>query len=334
MKLSNTIILILATFVLASCTGSPVCFRQDVFCAAQVTNTIGINDNGINQDTWSMLQELKNDGTVDEIAYIESVDARDYEKNIAFFGGNGYDVIITAGIGLRDETLHAADLYPSAVFIGIDQPTEIKHERVIPITFPEDQMGFLAGVLAARLTKTQVAGAVCETSGLPAMWRYCEGFRAGVEYINDEIKVLVAYRDDGSQEKLFLDDEWGAEKARDQISRGADVIFAAGGITGQGALQAASEAGIPAIGAEQNQAAALAETGSGVVTSVYGAAGLEVQKMMRLLKNGEMPQGGTGRFGYVLLSQKFPESLTTELDAVLKSLLDGQITAGIRPERP
>ena len=63
----------------------------------------------------------------------------------------------------------------------MNQPHEEVRPNLIPITFAEDQMGFLAGALAARISETQIVGAVCETSGIDSMWRYCEGFRAGVQ---------------------------------------------------------------------------------------------------------------------------------------------------------
>ena len=108
-------------------------------------------------------------------------------------------------------------------------------------------MGFAAGAMAAHISETRIVGAVCETSGIDAMWRYCEGFRAGAKFVNAEIKILVIYRDDGDREKLFIDEGWGYETATKLIQRGADVIFAAGGVTGQGALRAAAVApGLPA----------------------------------------------------------------------------------------
>ena len=103
-------------------------------------------------------------------------------------------------------------------------------------------MGFLAGALAARISETRIVGAVCETSGINSVWRYCEGFRAGARYEDKDIKAEVIYRDDGDRESLFIDEAWGHDTAQELIQRGADIIFAAGGATGQGALRAAAEA--------------------------------------------------------------------------------------------
>lgn len=319
-----------------ACSQSPDCFREDIFCAALVTDTGGLNDHGMNQDTWAGLEQSKADGIADQITYIESVDARDYEKNITFFAREGYDVIITTGIGLRDATLRAADPNPGSVFIGMGQPHEETRPNLIPVTFAEDQMGFLAGALAARISKTRIIGAVCETSGIDSMWRYCEGFRAGALYMDENIEIFIEYRDDGSREKLFVDEAWGYETAQKHVQSGADVVFAAGGGTGQGALRAASEAGIHAIGAERDQAAALGPSaGSGVVASIYGNARLEVRELMRLLKSGQINERGAGQIGYVPLDdQKFPENLPNEMDELLANLLNGSIKTNVPFEKP
>lgn len=319
---------------LAACRGSPDCSREEVFCAALVTDTLGVKDHGANQEAWAGLQSAKSTGLADHVAYIESVDTRDYEKNILYFADKGYDVIVTTGAGMHDETLRAADLKPDSVFIGINQTHRESRPNLISITYPEDQMGFLAGVLAARLTETGVVAGVCESSGIEAMWRYCEGFRAGVGYADENVRVLIAYRDDGHREKLFVDEAWGYENADKFIFRGADVVFAAGGATAQGALRAASDAEVYAIGTERDQRAALAESGSGVATSVIGWTSFEVWETMRLLRAGESPGMRIGQFVYLSLPLEFSESLTQELDAVLFGLWVGEIRTNVPPKKP
>lgn len=322
-------------FIFSACTQLPACFREDIFCAGLVTDTLGIEDYGVNQDAWLGLQQAKSENVLDEIAYIESVDTRDYEKNIDFFIKQGYDVIITSGIGLDDETLRASILTPDSVFIGINQPEEENTpQNLFSLTFAEDQMGFLAGTLAVHLTETKIVGAVCETSGIDSMWRYCEGFRAGVEYVDNSIKIVIFYRDDGDREKLFIDEAWGMERTEYLMNRGVDVIFAAGGLTAQAALKTASEAGIYVIGTERDQAAVLAESGKSVVTSIYGSASFEVQKMMRMVKEGSIPQVESGQFKYVPLNQKFPEALSLGLDLILKNLLSGDVQTNILLQNP
>jgi len=319
---------------LPACTQSPDCFKEEIFCAALVTDTRGQNDFGLNQDSWDGLEQSKAEGLVDEIAYIESVDTRDYEKNITFFVDAGYDVIVTSGVGLKDATLHNAELYPATVFIGMNQADENSVPNFISVTFPEDQMGFLAGALGARLTQTRIIGAVCETSGIDAIWRYCEGFRSGAGYIDEAVEVLVDYRDDGSREKLFIDPDWGYKNAQNLIQDGADVIFAAGGETAVGALRAAAEAKVRAIGAERDQGAALADQGSGVVTSVLGHASFTVRELMRNIRAGKLEDSKMSPIKDVSLDKVVPKNLVDEMNEILSGLISGKIQTNVPVEKP
>ena len=321
-------------FMLFACQASPNCFDEDVFCAALVTDTLGTNDNGMNQEAWFGLQKSKENGITNQIAYIESVDTRDYQKNIAYFAEQGYNIIFTSGIGLQDETLQSADLYPDSVFVGINQPEEDPHPNFISITFAEDQIGFAAGALAAKLSKIGIVAGVCETSGIDSMWRYCEGFRNGALFTNPEIKVYISYRDDGDREKLFIDEAWGYETASSLIKRGADVIFAAGGVTGQGALKAGTDFEVYAIGSERNQWAALGESGRGVVTSFYGQTSFEVQEVMRLIKEENVRESRISQIQFVPLNQTFRESLGFEIKLLITLLENGEIVTNVLPEKP
>ena len=329
----RSVICILAIVLsgLTACSQSPGCFQEDVFCVGLVTDTRGLTDFGINQDTWAGLEQSHVDGVIDQVAWIESVNSKDHEKNIAFFVDSGYDVIVTSGIGLRDATFHSANLFPNSIFVGMNQADDGSRPNFIPVTFPEDQMGFLAGALAARLTKLGTVGAVCETSGIDSMRRYCEGFRAGANYVDDSVKVLVAHRDDGSSAKLFIDDEWGYETAQELIGSGVDVIFAAGGETAVGALRAAGEAKIRSIGAERDQAAALGSEGSSVVTSVLGQTSSTVQELMRSLRGGTVADEATGPITHTPYSDIVSSSLRLEMEEIATGLENGEIQTNVTP---
>jgi basic membrane protein A and related proteins len=319
---------------LPACAQSPDCFREDVFCAALVTDTRGLNDFGPNQNAWAGLQNSHAEGVTDQVAYIESVDAKDYEKNITFFADAGYDVIVTSSIGLQNATLRQADLHPDSVFVGLLQTDTEARANFIPVTFPEDHMGFLAGALAARLTETGIVGAACETSGIDAMWRYCEGFSAGAKFADESVEVLIEYREEGSRDRLFIDPDWGAEAAYGLIGTGADVVFAAGGETAAGALRAASAAGVRVIGAERDQAAALAESGLGVVTSVLGRTSFTVQELMRNIKAGAVADAQVGPVMFVSLDGRVAPGLANAAAEWLKGLENGEIMTNVTKKKP
>ena len=178
--------------LLAACAGKPAapvnCASASDFCVGLVTDAGGtIDDHGLSQMAWEGMTKAQLKLGV-HIASIATVDSRDYEKNITAFAKAGYDLIITVGYDQSKATLNAAIKYPQIKFIGVDQP--LKPDKSLPdnltgLSFAEDQLGFLAGVFAAEMTKTKKVGAVCGPDFLGTAWRYCEGFKAGVDYFNN-----------------------------------------------------------------------------------------------------------------------------------------------------
>jgi basic membrane protein A len=166
------------------------------------------------------------------------------------------------------------------------------------------------------------------------MWRYWEGFRAGANYIDETVEVLVVYRDDGSREQLFIDPDWGFENAQNLMQDGVDIIFAAGGETAVGALRATEEAKVRAIGAERDQSAALENQGSGVITSVLGHASFTVRELMRNIKAGKLQDVEAGPIQYVSLEQVVPISLVAEMKEILSGLRSGELKTNVPNEKP
>jgi basic membrane protein A len=333
------LVLGLLAFLLNGCSLTGLdCRRPEVFCAGLVTDTGGLGDYGLTQSAWDELRRAQTDGVIGYAAYIESVDARDYIKNIELFARQGYDVVISAGPGLRDDTQQGADRYPATVFIGLDQPPDESRPNFIALTFPEDRAGFLAGVLAAQMTETNVIGAVCETSGIPANWRACEGFDAGARHENPQVKALVVYRDNGSQETLFRDADWGRSTSLDLIRDGADVIFGVGGGTGGGALAAAAEAGAYAIGSEQDQFHVTRAAQAVLLTSLVKHAGPAVYDLVLTIHNGlPYPAEIQGRIeiaSFHLLEQQIPGQIQTGLFDLKAQLEQGSVQTGVPAQAP
>ncbi|MBN1580893.1 MAG: BMP family ABC transporter substrate-binding protein, partial [Anaerolineae bacterium] len=205
-----SLILVMLLFPLAACTGSkePDCSKDDVFCVGLVTDVGKVDDKSFNQSAWEGVQKAEKElGAI--IKYIETTDSKDYAKNIAQFGDASYDVIVTVGFGMAEATAIAGPQYPNVKFIGVDQFQEAIVDNVVGLNFPEDQSGFLAGALAAMMTKSGKIGAVLGTDAVPPVWRFGEGYRAGAQYVNPDIEVNVVYHNDVGFDKTFTDPEWG-----------------------------------------------------------------------------------------------------------------------------
>ena len=96
------------------------CKSADVFCVGVVTDVGKIDDKSFNQSAWEGVKQAEKDLGA-KVQYIETTDAKDYDKNIATFADAGYDVIVTVGFALGEATAKAAAAYPNTKFIGVDQ---------------------------------------------------------------------------------------------------------------------------------------------------------------------------------------------------------------------
>src|SRR5687768_13946468 len=182
--------LLISAMVLPACApAAPACADAETFCVGLVTDVGKINDKSFNQSAREGVQRAQAElGAT--VQYIETADAKDYDKNIATFADEGYDAIVTVGFGMGEATVKAAGLYPNIKFIGVDQfqawqfddDTADDVANVAGLNFPEDNAGFLVGALAAMMSKSNHIGAVCGTDAVPPVWRFGEGYKAGAAY--------------------------------------------------------------------------------------------------------------------------------------------------------
>ena len=104
---------------------------------------------------------------------------------------------MTVGFAMGDATTTAAKQYPNVKFIGVDQGVCIDEtgksdptfackgdpKTLLPnyqgLVFKEEQVGYLAGVLAGSVSKSGVIGTVGGINTIPAVVRYINGYRNG-----------------------------------------------------------------------------------------------------------------------------------------------------------
>lgn len=326
--------------LLPACTAvAPQCERQDVLCVGLVTNIGGINDNSLNRSAWEgVLRSEKELGA--RVAYIESVDPRDYEKNISVFAAEKYDVIVTVGFGMRNATLKAAGLYPNVDFIGVDQFQDEERPGVAGLIFPEDRGGFLVGALAAMMSSTGRIGAVCGPDYIPSYWQLGEGYKAGASYADRTMgtatNVFIAYLEAGGGASS---DSESADTARSMIEQGADTIFSCNSAPfDNGTLIAAARAGAYVIGADHDRYLTVPEASSRMLTSVVKIAAPSVFELITLSKNDEFPSGNllgeVGLAPFHDLDNKIPAGVRTALEEIETGLSDGSIKTNVPPEKP
>ncbi|MBL8103320.1 MAG: BMP family ABC transporter substrate-binding protein [Anaerolineales bacterium] len=339
-------LLIVASMILSACGASAPtaadCTKEEVFCVGLVTDVGKINDKSFNQSAWEGVQKSNADGVADVVQFIETADAKDYAKNIAQFGDAGYDVIVTVGFGLGEATAAAAATYPNVRFIGVDQFQAETVAGVSGLNFPEDNAGFLVGALAAMMSKSNKIGAVCGTDVVPPVWRFGEGYKAGAAYADGmngtTTEVFVVYHSDVGFDKTFTDPEWGAQTAKSMMDQGADAIFGCGGLTGNGAITAAAQAGAYAIGVDTDQYLTLPEAAPRMLSSAMKLITPGVADLIKATKDGSIADGNVfGAAGYAPfhdLDGEVPAEVKATMEEINAGLLDGSITTGVPPVKP
>lgn len=318
------------------------CASADVFCVGLVTDVGEVDDKSFNQSAWEGVQRAEAELGA-QVDFIETQDAKDYATNIGLFANDGYDVIVTVGFALGEATATAAAEYPDIKFIGVDQfqawqfdeDTSNDVPNLAGLIFNEDKAGFLAGALAAMLSESGTVGAVLGTDLVPPVVAFKEGYENGALYINPDVTLISTYHP-GGLDVAFTDPEWGASTARQALDQGADVIFGAGGKTGNGALiEVAGAEGAYCIGVDSDQWETVPEAHSCLVSSAMKLITPGVFDLVKAAQDGSFPAGNF--FGLVGLapfhdfdsqiSQEIKDTLA-EIDAGLQ---DGSISTGYNP---
>ncbi|MBC00020.1 MAG: BMP family ABC transporter substrate-binding protein [Rhodobacteraceae bacterium] len=176
--------------------------------------------------------------------------ARDAESLQALrnFARRGADPIVAIGFNQASAVSGAAADFPNANFAIVDMVVDAPNVR--SVVFREHEGAYIAGLLAAMASKTGTIGFVGGMD-IPIIRRFLCGYREGAASVSADVRVIFNMA--GDTPAAFADPARGAELARSQIARGADVIIQAAGGTGIGVLQAVADAGKLGIGTDSNQ---------------------------------------------------------------------------------
>ncbi|MFD8230361.1 BMP family protein [Streptomyces sp. NPDC059696] len=294
----------------------------------------GKGDQSFNDAAYAGLTKAK-----DEFGYktadIEPTEGEtdaDKEQRLASLAKQGYNPVIGVGFAYGPAMKAVAAKYPKTTFGIVDSVVEGKN--VASLVFAEEQASYLAGVAAAKATKTDVVGFVGGVD-VPLIHKFEAGYKQGVQDTNSKVKVLSQYLTQTAEEGGFSSPDKGKAAAEGQIEKKADVLYAAAGLSGQGVIEAAAKAKVWAIGVDSDQykQAALAPYKNYILTSALKDVGGAVYTLSKSVHDGK-PLTGTQTFDLevngVGLSESNPEyaKIAGLQDAVNKAkqeIIDGKI---------
>ncbi|MFE0804144.1 BMP family protein [Streptomyces sp. NPDC058812] len=256
----------------------------------------------------------------------------DKEQRLSSLARQGYDPVIGVGFAYAPAMKAVAEKYPDTTFGIVDSVVEGKN--VASLVFAENEASYLAGVAAAKATKTNVVGFVGGVD-VPLIHKFEAGYEQGVKDTDPKIKVISQYLTQTAEEGGFSSPDKGRAAAEGQIEKKADVVYQAAGLSGQGVIEAAAKAKVWAIGVDSDQykQEALAAYKEHILTSALKDIDGAVFALAKSVEDGK-PLTGTQTFDLesdgVGLSDANPKYAEVPglTDAVAKAkagIIDGSI---------
>jgi basic membrane protein A len=328
-----------------------------------VTDVGSLNDRNFNEYSWNGAIDGAARIGAPEPQYAVSAASADIAKNIQGFVDEGYDIIVTVGFAAGNDTAKAAKANPDILFIGVDQnfvcldangdidttPANAPDcegagdsATLLPnrvgIGWHEEQPGYLAGVVSASISESKHLGAIAGTYSVPAVPNYIIGFTNGALSVDPNAKVEVVKLSAAPDSTAFNDPTAGNTATTQLLSLypDIDVVFQVAGKSGNGALEAACDAGIHGIGVDVDQFVSTPEYDKCIVVSAEKKLKKNVSDMIVKAAAGQLPAGGVklgittddvGLSPFHDAQSLVTPELQAALDTATAGLKDGSIQA-------
>jgi basic membrane lipoprotein Med (substrate-binding protein (PBP1-ABC) superfamily) len=203
-----------------------------------------VSDAGWNALAYEGLLEIR-DQLDAEVSQVETKTPAQFEEGFRDYARRGFDLVFGHGFEFQEAAAAVAPDFPKTVFITTSGNTV--RDNVAPLRFMLEEATYLAGTMAAMMSKSGVAGAIGGMA-IPSVESTLLAFEAGAEAARPDFKVLKSYI--GNWEDVGA----AKEAAMAQIQQGADFLIHNSDAAGLGVFQAAQAAsGVLVFGTNKNQ---------------------------------------------------------------------------------
>ena len=348
-------ILLIASMLFAAC--APVeeaapAEEEEVVQVGFVTDTGGIDDQSFNTTQWKGVERAMEELGV-EGQFIQSDEASQYTPNLTEFASQGYDLVIASGFFLAADLAQVAAEYPDVNFTIVDYSYPnafdvpegvVGHAECIPNVqgqiFKTDQAAFLAGYLAAGMTKTGKIG-FFGGAKIPTVTIFAVGMQQGIEYYN-EVKgtnVELVGWDNETGEGLFTGDfvdlDKGRASAESLFDEGVDIFAGVGGLIGAPGFDVARERGGYGIWVDTDGYYSLTGVQDVILTSIMKNMDNSVYAVIEDVVNdefegctnyvGDLVNDGVAIAPYHDLESEVPAELAAEVEELKAKIISGEI---------
>ena len=326
--------------------------EEAAFRVGFVTDTGGIDDQSFNTTQWKGVERAVEELGV-EAQFIQSDEATQYESNLTEFSSQGYELIIASGFFLGGDLAKTAAQYPDINYTIVDYTYPdafgvpegvVGHAECIPNVqgqiFKVDQAAFLAGYLAAGMTKTGKIG-YFGGAKIPTVTYFGVGYQQGMEHYNEVhgTDVQLIGWDNETGEGLFTGDfsdlTKGKEATESLFDEGADIFIPVGGLIGTPGFDVARERGGYGIWVDVDAYDLLPEARDVMLTSVLKNMNNSVFDVIKDTTEGNfdgcgvyvgsLENDGVGIAPYHDLEDTIPDDLQAEIEELRQKIISGEI---------
>ncbi|MFG2683786.1 BMP family protein [Streptomyces sp. NPDC048392] len=296
----------------------------------------GKGDQSFNDAAYAGLEQAKKEFGY-QTADVEPTDGEtdaDKEQRLSSLAKQGYNPVVGIGYAYATAMKSVAEKYPDTTFGIVDDAT-IEKKNVADLVFNEQEASYLAGVAAAKSTKTGTVGFVGGVN-VPLIHKFQAGYEQGVKDTDPKVKVISQYLTQTAEEGGFSSPDKGKTAAEGQIEKKADVVYAAAGLSGQGVIEAAAANEVWAIGVDSDQykQEALAKYKDSILTSATKDVAKAVYSLAKSVEDGN-PETGivrgdlkSGEVGLADSNPKFADD--AELQAAIKTAKEKIVSGEIK----
>jgi basic membrane protein A len=252
-----------------------------------------------------------------------------------------FNLIITSGSNAGETVTELSGEFPDQKFLLFDTEIEPgRYPNVYAISYLQNEGSFLAGVLAALVTTSDMPDAnPARRIGFmggqehPIISDFLVGYIEGALFIDPEIEVLVSYI--GSWD----DTARGMETAIALFNQGVDIVYIAAEQAGLGAVEAAKELGGYVIGVDSDMSMlfrGVDELAANVIlTSILKNVDASILRAGRMFEEGTLPFGFFESLGIVedgmgiaineYYERNVPQSIRDVVEDARVRLMNGEV---------
>ncbi len=308
---------------------------------------LGRGDQSFNDAAYAGVDKAKTDFGI-TATEVTPVDASSRASDLQLQAESS-DVVLGIGYSFRDGAIAVAPENPDVTFGIIDDSMldYVTGEPVAPnvagLVFSEEQGSYLVGVAAALKTTTKKVGFIGGQSGAGLIEKFEAGFTAGVHSVDPSITVVVAYISEFPDFTGYESPDRAKEIASAMYGEGADIVYAAAGLSGSGMFQAAADTTtatgtkVWGIGVDSDQYNTVdSAVKEYVLTSMIKRVDVAVYNLIKSVVDGNFTPGevrydlAADGVGYST-SGGFVDDIVDQLEAAKAAIISGEVVVPTTP---